>query len=137
MSVDGTVWELLKNIGANNNARGAFIATPVNPCVVTNLQPCPAWNAPAGYNFTKLDGSCPNAKCPSQVVFAVDEQTGISATDYNVNVLPYLSATLDGFLISGTTFPNASFAFAWPNQDGNSVAWSALVESARSWVFDE
>jgi hypothetical protein len=29
---------------------------------------------------------------------------------------------MNGFLIQGTTYPNASFGFAWTNQDGSAAA---------------
>jgi hypothetical protein len=89
VSVDGTVWELWRN-SSGPSVRGAVIATPVSPCVSSSTFSCPAWNPPAGYNFTKFDGgACSSLTCPNQVdvAFAVDEQTGISNTDYFSYVL--------------------------------------------------
>lgn len=135
---DGSVWELFSLNGTSGLRRGVVIATPVSPCTVTNLQACPAWNAPSDYNFTKFDTStCSNVRCNTQVenVFVVDEQAGIGATDFTTYVKRYLYDTLNGFYTLGSSYPNASFGFAWSNSSGTGYEITVVLKKISDFFF--
>lgn len=123
-SIEGTMWELFETDGVTRGSYLADVGTAVQgiPQWKNSFDLTPTYDGSSLYDFTKYDGGeCGDISCDQdvEVVWAMDEQAAIGATDFTTYHKPYIEATVNK--LNSTANSNILFGVGWSNGCGGAT----------------